>query len=106
MIQTDDLTTKIWFYLGEKGFVSIFAVSKLKMIMNHDVLQQVSSRGDRAQDAEKSRIAAVADELQRLCSVHEAQSGTCQENVIHYIVLVDKDGDIYVVDAEIKQLYP
>ena len=30
-------------------------------------------RGDGAQDAENSRIAAIADELERLCAVYEAQ---------------------------------
>ena len=43
--------------------------------MNHDVSKPVSQRSDGAQDAENSRIAAIADELERLCTVHEAQSG-------------------------------
>ena len=43
--------------------------------MNHDVSKPVSQRSDGAQDAEDSRIAAIADELERLCTVHEAQSG-------------------------------
>ena len=42
--------------------------------MNHDVSKPVSQRSDGAQDAENSRIAAIADELERLCTVHEAQS--------------------------------
>ncbi|MBQ8052117.1 MAG: hypothetical protein IJ197_11205 [Bacteroidaceae bacterium] len=49
--------------------------------MNHDIPQQVPPRGDRTQDEEDSRIAAIADELQRLCRVHEAERGTGQANV-------------------------
>ena len=49
--------------------------------MNHDLPQQVPPRGDGTQDEEDSRIAAIADELQRLCRVHEAERGTGQANV-------------------------
>ena len=52
--------------------------------MNHDIPQQVSSRSDGAQDAENSRIAAIANELQRLCLVHETQHGVSQANVNHF----------------------
>ena len=76
------------------------------MIMNHDIPQPLPSRSIGTQDAENSRIKSIANELRRRCGIYEAEFGTCQENVIHYIVLIDKDGDIYVVDAEIKQLYP
>ena len=50
--------------------------------MNHDIFQPVPQGSDGAQDAENSRIAAIADELERLCTVHEAQLGTSQADVI------------------------
>ena len=41
--------------------------------MNHDISQPVPQGSDGAQDAENSRIAAIADQLERLCAIHEAQ---------------------------------
>lgn len=49
--------------------------------MSYDILKSVSQGGDGAQDAENRRIAAIADELRRLCQLHEAQSGTGQADV-------------------------
>ena len=49
--------------------------------MDHDISQPVPQGSDGAQDAENSRIAAIADELERLCAVHEAQRGDSQQNV-------------------------
>ena len=49
--------------------------------MSYDILKSVSQGGDGAQDAENRRIAAIADELCRLCQLHEAQSGTGQADV-------------------------
>jgi hypothetical protein len=49
--------------------------------MNHDISQSVSQGSNGAQDEENSRIAAIANELERLCSVHEAQRGNSQQNV-------------------------
>ena len=49
--------------------------------MDYDILKSVSQGSDGAQDSENSRIAAVADELRRLCQLHEAQSGTGQAHV-------------------------
>ena len=49
--------------------------------MNHDISQPVPQGGYRAQDAENSRIAAIADELERLRAVHEAQLGDSQADV-------------------------
>ena len=49
--------------------------------MNHDILESVSQGGNNTQDAENSRIAAIADELYRLCQLHETQSGTGQADV-------------------------
>jgi hypothetical protein len=49
--------------------------------MNHDISQPVPQGSDGAQDAENSRIAAIADQLERLCAVHEAQCGDSQQNV-------------------------
>ena len=52
--------------------------------MSYDIHQQVSQRGDGAQDAENSRIAEIADELERLCRVHEAQPGAGETDVNRY----------------------
>ena len=49
--------------------------------MNDDVLESVSQGSYGAQDAENCRIAAIADELERLCSVHETQLRDGQEYV-------------------------
>ena len=49
--------------------------------MDYDILKPISQRGNDAQDAENSRIAAIADELYRLCKLHETQSGTGQADV-------------------------
>lgn len=49
--------------------------------MNDDISQSVSQGSNGAQDEKDSRIAAIANELERLCSVHEAQCGNSQQNV-------------------------
>ncbi len=49
--------------------------------MNYDISQSVSQGSNGAQDEENSRIAAIANELERLCSVHETQPGNSQQNV-------------------------
>ena len=54
--------------------------------MNDDISQSVSQGSDGAQDAENCRIAAIADELERICSVHEAQLRDGQEHVSHFEV--------------------
>ncbi len=122
--------------------------------MSHDISQPVPQGGNGAQDAENSRITAIADELERLCTIHEAQLRDSQADVSHFEaeqraanahpatqimidtymaalgfekttqegrfsngayevwdlvprnVLVDEDGDIFVVDAEIKHIKP
>ncbi len=50
--------------------------------MSHDILQSIPQGGYGAQDAENSRIAKIADELERLCRIHETQSGTGKPDVI------------------------
>ena len=63
-------------------FVISWIIQKSFIIgMNHDISQPVPQGGDRAQDAENSRIAAIADELERLCAVHEAQCGDSLQDV-------------------------
>ena len=49
--------------------------------MNHDISKPVPQGSNGAQDAENSRIAAIADELERLCAVHEAQLRNSQADV-------------------------
>ena len=49
--------------------------------MSHDFSQPVPQGSDRTQDAENSRIAAIANELERLCAIHEAQCGDSLQNV-------------------------
>jgi hypothetical protein len=46
--------------------------------MSYDLFEQISQGGNRTQDAENNRIAAIADELSRLCRIHETQSGAGQ----------------------------
>ena len=53
-------------------------------MMDYDISQPVPQGGNRAQDAENSRIAAIADELERLCAVHEAQPGDSQADVSRF----------------------
>ena len=52
--------------------------------MSHDISQPVPQGSDRAQDAENSRIEAIADELERLCAVYEAQLGDSQADVSRF----------------------
>ena len=54
--------------------------------MNHDISQPVPQGSNGAQDAENSCIAAIADELERLCRVHEAQCGDSIPNANHFEV--------------------
>ena len=54
--------------------------------MSHDISQPVPQGGNGAQDAENSRIAAIADELERLCTIHEAQLRDSQADVSHFEV--------------------
>ena len=49
--------------------------------MNYDILESVSQGSDGAQDAENSRIAAIADELRRRSKLYEAQHGDGQPHV-------------------------
>ena len=50
--------------------------------MSYDILQPIPQGGYGTQDAENSRIAEVANELERLCRIHETQRGTGQPDVI------------------------
>lgn len=52
--------------------------------MSHDFSQPVPQGSDGAQDTENRRIAAIADELKRLCAVHEAQCGDSLQNVSRF----------------------
>ena len=54
--------------------------------MSHDISQPVPQGGNGAQDAENSRITAIADELDRLCAIHEAQLRDSQADVSHFEV--------------------
>ena len=49
--------------------------------MGYDVFKSVSQGGDRTQDEENRRIEEIANELERLCQLHETQSGNCETNV-------------------------
>ena len=55
---------------------------EIKLIMSYDILQSIPQGGNGAQDAEDSRIAEIADELERLCRIHEAQRGAGQSDVV------------------------
>ncbi|MBR0488753.1 MAG: hypothetical protein IJJ68_00915 [Prevotella sp.] len=52
--------------------------------MNYDISQPVPQGSDGAQDAENSRIAAIADQLERLCAIHEAQRGDSLKDVSRF----------------------
>ena len=52
--------------------------------MSYDISQPVPQGSDGEQDAENSRIAAIADELERLCAVHEAQPGDSLQDVSRF----------------------
>ena len=54
--------------------------------MNHDLSQSFPQGSDGAQEAENRRIAAIANELERLCAVHEAQRGAGQADVTPFEV--------------------
>ena len=51
--------------------------------MGHDIFQPVPQGSLGAQDAENSRMGAIADELHRLCQLYEAQRGDSQSHVNH-----------------------
>ena len=44
--------------------------------MSYDILQSIPQGGYGAHDEENRRIQEIADELERLCRIHETQSGT------------------------------
>ena len=48
--------------------------------MNYDIPESVSQRGDGAYDKENRRIQEVSNELQRLCRLHEEESGDGKRN--------------------------
>ena len=48
--------------------------------MKDDILESVSQRGDGAYDEENRRIQEVSNELQRLCRLHEEESGDGKRN--------------------------
>ena len=64
--------------------------------MNHDISQPVPQGSDGAQDAENSRIAAIADQLERLCAVHEAQCGDSQQNVSCFETVETGDSTCFI----------
>ena len=55
--------------------------AETNMTMNHDISQSVPQGSDGTQEAENCRIAAIADELKRLCTVYEAQRGAGKTDV-------------------------
>ena len=48
--------------------------------MSHDILQPIPQGVDGAYDEENQRIQKIADELDRLCCLHEGESGDSQTN--------------------------
>ena len=52
-----------------------------KIAMSHDISKSVSQGSIGAQDAENSRIEAIANELRRRCELYEAQRGDSQSHV-------------------------
>ena len=62
--------------------------------MSNDISESVSQRGHGAYDEENRRIQKVSDELQRLCQLHEAQSGTGQA-----------DGGSFEIEQRVAEKY-
>ena len=54
--------------------------------MSHDISQSVPQGSIGAQDAENSRVGAIADEFYRLCELYEAQRGDSQQDVSRFEV--------------------
>ena len=52
--------------------------------MDYDISQPIPQRSNGSQDAENSRIAAIANELERLCAIHEAQRGDSLKDVSRF----------------------
>lgn len=52
--------------------------------MDYDIPESISQGSDGAQEAENRRIAEIANELSRLCRVHEAQLGAGEVDVSAY----------------------
>ena len=50
--------------------------------MSHDISESVPQGSIGAQDAENSRIEAIANEVRRLCELYEAQCRDSQQDVI------------------------
>ena len=49
--------------------------------MEYDISKPIPQGSNRAQDKENTRIAAISNELSRLCAIHEAQLRVSQTNV-------------------------
>ena len=64
----------IRFYFAVHAFVLIFVPRNRKLYMNDDFSQPIPQGGDGAKDSENNRIAAIANQLEGLCAVYEAQS--------------------------------
>ena len=52
--------------------------------MSHDLSKSIPQGSLGAQDAENRRIDEIADELRRLCQLHEAQRGDGQQDVTRF----------------------
>ena len=48
--------------------------------MSHDILQPIPQGGYGVYDEENRKIQGIADELQRLCRIHEEEFGDSQTN--------------------------
>ena len=49
--------------------------------MDYDIPESISQRSDSAQEVENLRIAAITDELGRLCRIHETKLGSGKGDV-------------------------
>ena len=61
----------------------MYLCTKQNKEMSDDVSQSVSQRGNGAYDEENLRIQEVSNELQRLCRLHEEESGNGKANGKH-----------------------
>ena len=62
--------------------------------MNHDISQSVSQRINGANDKENRRIHEIADELQRLCRLHEKESRDSKTN-----------GSLFEIEQRVAEQY-
>ena len=74
-------TTKVfWGFFSREVWRNKFVLVSLHQNMNYEISESVSQRGSGEETPENLRIHEIADELQRLCRLHEEESGDGKRN--------------------------